>query len=290
MEPVTTVLSLLNETFTLAQTISGLASAPQEVQSAIKFIWTIQAKVQRAKHLRNRVFDVLSPDTARDATFISVQDAIREADAAVTASSLALVGTKKKDKTNPGSNSASKSSKAAVRVRFSWVAGGRQVYDGNLQELQVANAWLIHATGLLERRLESRGVVVRRDKLPFGEWEDGDDDGGKGGTDTTARLGDEISMLIGPRRSRELLLQGDGEVMQGGNDSGIGSLASSGGSSADSDNDDDYEEEEDQEQDKLGQGFRRKSDFTVVVLEPEGDDSKVDDLFLERLRQRQRQS
>lgn len=270
MEPVTTVLSLLNETFTLTQTVSGLLSAPLEIQSAVKFISTIQIKIQRAKQLRNQVFDVLSPDTARDRTFVTVQDSIREADAIVTTSSRALVGTKKKDKNSHG----------GVGVRFSWVTGGRQVYDGNLQELQVANGWLIHAMSLLERRLESRGVVVKRDKLPFGEWED---DGTSREGDKGGRLGDGISMLIGPRRSRELLLLGDGEVMEGENDSGIGSLTSSGGSSADSDDDEEEEEE-------LGQGFRKKSEFTIVVLEPEDDDSKVDDLFLERLRQRQSQS
>ncbi|KAK4161399.1 hypothetical protein QBC43DRAFT_323948 [Cladorrhinum sp. PSN259] len=278
LEPITTVLSLLNETFTLAQTTSALISAPEEIKRAVELIYTVQCELDRTKLLRNRAFDVLDPDVARDETFTQIQHAIRKADSAVTASSHTLTGSKKKDKYG------------SLRTRFSWVAGGQRVFDGNVQELQLHHMTLLHYMSLLERKLEKRGVKTGpRQVLPFGDCEDDLSEGGLklfGGGGLLSPpppppgAGDGISLLIGPRRSREFLL-GEGEE---GHDSGIGSV--SGGSSGDEGDGDTASREGGS---AGATGLKARSEFTVMVLEPD-DDDKVDDVFLERLSSRQRQS
>ncbi|KAK3995243.1 hypothetical protein QBC44DRAFT_320726 [Cladorrhinum sp. PSN332] len=259
LEPITTVLSLLNETFTLAQTTSALISAPEEIKRAVDLIQKVQREIDRTKKLRNRAFDVLDPDTALDETFLQIQQAIRNADSAVAASSHTLTGSKKKDK------------HGSVKTRFSWVSGGQRVFDGNVQELQLHQASLLHCMSLLERKLEGMGVVTARQVLPFG---DDEEDGKFGESGLLSPPGDGISQLIGPRRSREFLL-GESEE---GHDSGIGSVSGSSG-----------DEEDGGVGGSVGAGLKARSEFTVMVLEPD-DDDKVDDVFLERLRGRQLQS
>ncbi|KAK4223936.1 hypothetical protein QBC38DRAFT_372097 [Podospora fimiseda] len=252
IEPLTTVLSLLNESFTLAQTISALHSAPEEIKRAVDLLRTSQAQIERAKTLRNRVFNVQDPDVATDDLFKQIQTAIRNADATVTASSHTLYGSKKKDKNEVG----------GIKTRFGWVTGGQKVFDGNLQELQLHYGTLLYYMGVLERRLEGMGVVVQ-----LSETFEGLEDGRSGNGLLSPPPGDGISLLVGARRSREFLL---GEENDEGHDSGIGSFTSGSGDEGDGEGD-----------------FRFNIDKTLVESE---DDERVEDLFLARLGNRQFQT
>lgn len=272
LDPINSVLSLVNSSFTLAQIISGLKNASSEVARAIKFLATVQAQIQYTKDLRDRAFDVTSADTGRDETFLMVQTAIRNAQGITTSSSNTLRGSTK-PVTEKGKDGAPPTT--TTKTRFKWVLGGRSVYDGNLQELQVHYQTLMRATDVLQRRLAEMGQHPPPPALPFGEFELFT------GTDSSLlspgnRNG--IYHLLGPRKSREMLREdddddGDAEEAAGHHDSGIGS--------------EDVSDIGD-DQEASGLNVTQKPDFTVLVLDA-NDDSNVDDVFLERLMNRRQQ-
>ncbi|GAB1316507.1 hypothetical protein MFIFM68171_06717 [Madurella fahalii] len=221
LEPITTVISLFNEAFTLTQTTAALISAPEEVKAALRFLSTVDEQINYTKALRDRVFDITNADTAKDGTFILVQTAIRNAHNIVTANADTLQGSKKSvaKKGKDGSRA------MTTRTRFSWVIGGRDTYDGNLQELQIHYQTLMRVTDLLERMLAEMDRSPPPRSLPFGDVEvlNGNDGG------HLSPVGPEgIYHLLGPRKSQEILLgRSDDEEWAGNHDNCPGSSCDS---------------------------------------------------------------
>ncbi|TPX13392.1 uncharacterized protein E0L32_006122 [Thyridium curvatum] len=200
-EPVTTILSLVNGSVTFAQSISALASAPDEVKVAVNTLATVQAEIQRATDLRDRAFDVTSADAGESDTFVMVQKALRNAQQTVKVCVKTLNTESFEDKvpTTTMTDRKKKKKHSTTRVRLTWVFGGKSTYDANMQSLQIHHHSLVHATAALEERLKEMGQNPPPFALPFGDFEEV----------RNSRLGlpsrDDIAYWVGPRRSGELL-------------------------------------------------------------------------------------
>ncbi|KAK0744678.1 hypothetical protein B0T21DRAFT_407761 [Apiosordaria backusii] len=212
IEPITTGLSLFNESFTAAQTITALIGAPEEIQRAVRLISSVQAEITNAKALRDKVFDVSKPETARDEDFKEVQEAIRNLNDLITSSARTLQAVPADSSPKPRDKLA-KRPKTSVKKRFGWVIGGQAQHDANLQELQVHYQRFIAAKTMLQNR--SRESVQSSPPLPFGDFEVLHSESPKIGYNQSPTSSNQLLLLptsstslipVSPRRSMERLL------------------------------------------------------------------------------------
>ncbi|KAK4171394.1 hypothetical protein QBC36DRAFT_95441 [Triangularia setosa] len=212
IEPITTGLSLFNESFTAAQTVAALIGAPEEIQRAVRLISSVQAEITNAKFLRDRVFDVTRPDTARDEDFREVQEAIRNLDDLITSSARSLQA-KPEDTFPKRRDKNAKRPRTSVRKRFGWVVGGQSQHDANLQELQVHYQRFVAAKTLLQNR--SREPPQGSPTLPFGDFEVIHHESPKIGYNQSPTSSNQLLLLptsstghipVSPRRSMERML------------------------------------------------------------------------------------
>ncbi|KAK4205455.1 hypothetical protein QBC40DRAFT_35948 [Triangularia verruculosa] len=212
IEPITTGLSLFNESFTAAQTVAALIGAPEEIQRAVRLISSVQAEITNAKALRDRVFDVTKPETARDEDFREIQEAIRNLDDLISSSARSLHATPAGSSPKPKDKRA-KRPKTSVKKRFSWVTGGQSQHDANLQELQVHYQRFVAAKTLLQNR--SREQPQGSPSLPFGDFEVMTSESPKIGYNQSPTSSNQLLLLptsstgnipVSPRRSMERLL------------------------------------------------------------------------------------
>ncbi|KAK0662091.1 hypothetical protein QBC41DRAFT_329916 [Cercophora samala] len=212
IEPITTGLSLFNESFTAAQTITALIGAPEEIQRAVRLISSVQAEITNAKALRDRVFDVTKSETARDEDFKEVQEAIRNLDNLITSSARSLQA-KPEDASSKRGDKHAKRPKTSVKKRFGWVTGGQSQHDSNMQQLQVHYQRFVAAKTLLQNR--SRESAQGSPSLPFGDFEVMHSESPKIGYNQSPTSSNQLLLLptsstghipVSPRRSMERML------------------------------------------------------------------------------------
>ncbi|KAK4654089.1 hypothetical protein QC762_400977 [Podospora pseudocomata] len=170
IEPITTGLSLFNESFTVAQTIQALKDAPEEIQRAVRLISSVQAEITNAKALRDRVFDVKRSETASNDDFEEIQEAIRNLDDLITSSARSLQAKPEDQSPKRRDDKDAKRPKTTVKKRFGWVVGGQSQHDANMQELQVHYQRFVAAKTLLQNRWKEP-PQGRSPSLPFGDLE-----------------------------------------------------------------------------------------------------------------------
>ncbi|KAI0905714.1 hypothetical protein F4823DRAFT_632432 [Ustulina deusta] len=218
LDPISSGVSLLNGTFTLAQTISALQNASSEVKGATKFLATVQAQIEYTKGLRDQVFDVTNPDTSEDEVFNRGQTALQNIINITTECSNTLKGSTKSvtKKEKDGTQH------TTTKTRFKWVLGGKATYNAKLQEMSFHYQTLMHATDALQRKWPDMGghPPLAPPALPFGDFElfTADDN-----TYLNPGRRDGISRHLSPRQSMEMLDEAsDSEGGPSNRDSGIG--------------------------------------------------------------------
>ena len=217
LDPISSGVSLLNGTFTLAQNISALQNASSEVKEAIKFLATVQSRIEYTKKLRDQAFDVINPDTSKDEIFNRVQTALQDMTNITMECSKTLMGsTKSVTKTEKNGTQ-----HTTTTTRFKWVLGGKATYNARVWGMNFHRQTLMHATGSLERKWTDMGgrPPLAPPSLPFGDVELFTADN----TYLTPSRRNGISRYLSPRQSMEMLDEApDTEDGPSNCDSGIG--------------------------------------------------------------------
>ncbi|KAJ2989640.1 hypothetical protein NUW58_g3370 [Xylaria curta] len=217
-------ITILNGSFTLAQTISALKNASSEIKRTTQFLATVQARIEYTKSLRDQAFDVTNADTSKDEVFNMAQAALRNIHSITTECSNTLEGSTKSitKKAKDGTQH------TTTETRFKWVLDGKITYNAKLQEMQIHYQTLMRETDVLQRKLTNMGHPPLPPALPFGDFELFDN------KYLSPGRRDGISRHLSPRQSIEMLGEAsDSDEGPSDRDSGIG-IASSRGDVSDS--------------------------------------------------------